>query len=88
MSEFKNDDMSIKEYVVMAIVKQGLPFLLLLIMSWYFYDQNSKLEKKIDDCNMNTIAIYSLKSDTLLRIMAESNQVMTETLDYLKYKKK
>lgn len=89
MSEFKNDDMvSIKEYVLQAIVKQGLSFLLLLFMSWYFYDQNAKLEKKINDCNSNTIAIYSLKNDTLLRIMSESNQVMSETLEYLKTKKK
>lgn len=89
MSESKNDDMmSIKEYALQAIVKQGLPFLLLLIMSWYFYDQNAKLERKIDDCNSNTIAIYQLKSDTLLKIMSESNQVMSETLEYLKTKRK
>lgn len=66
--------------------KHGVGFLILLVMLWYFHNQTTKLENKVDACNSAMMESLSNQNAMLLSAMERNSQAMENISFYLKSK--
>lgn len=60
--------------------RQGLSFLLLGIMTAFFYNQNKELADEIDDCNQAIIDKYQDENERLMLVI-EANTMALERIN-------
>lgn len=72
------------EMILNEARKHGVGFLILLGVVWYFHDQTTKLENKVDACNSAMLESFQNQNALLLSAMQRNSQAMENLSFYLK----
>lgn len=63
-----------------ALQQQGLSFLLLGLMAWYFQIQNDKLQNQVTDCNQQRLDYYKNQTLELMKVVQENTQAINSLM--------
>ena len=76
--EFKMSQFWIRLF--QALQQQGLSFLLLGLMAWYFQVQNDKLQNQVTDCNQQRLEYYKNQTLELMKVVQENTQAINRLM--------
>jgi len=59
-------------WIIETFRRQGLSFVLLVAMLWYFQRQNDQLQLQILECNQQRLDYYSNQSIRMMQVIEEN----------------
>lgn len=72
--------------------KQGLAYITMLFLAWYFYNENQKLKDDIQAAKTEVVNYYKNDNAEMRRVLIENNRIINRNNDifedFLKSKRK
>ena len=75
-------------FLLQVITKQGLSFVLLAAMAFYFQNQTEALQDKTDQCNERIIEMYKEQSEENRKVIRENTEAIRNFSLYLREERK
>lgn len=83
-----NDMKNFGAFLLNVISKQGLSFILLSAMAFYFQSQTEALQAKTDTCNERIIEMYQKQSQENREVIKDNTEAIRNFSMYLRESKK
>lgn len=87
MNEEKEETIDVKglmNFLVNVLAKQGISFLLLGVMAYYFQTQTIALQEKTETCNEKIIEMYREQSKENREVIRQNTEAIRNFSFYLK----
>lgn len=66
----------LQNYVMEEIFKKGLPYVLIVFQAWYFYNENGRLQDKIDVCVDSRILMMETYQARILEALENNTRAL------------
>lgn len=82
--EQKIDMQKVWSIIMDLITKQGLSFLLLAAMAYYFQMQTAQLQQKTDRCNERIIEIFQSEAEQSREVIKDNTEAINNFSHFLR----